>query len=71
MGCGLAKKLREVEYMMEELTGHRLKVVETAGTKIEDILHNSNPWKGKDCERKGCLLCETKGKNWKETDPGV
>merc|ERR1711867_184375 len=24
------------------------------------MLHKSDPWKGRDCERDGCLLCQTK-----------
>ena len=59
-GSSLAKKLRENEFKMEEMTGVRLKIVERAGTKLEDILPVSNPWKGQDCMRQGCKLCDTK-----------
>ena len=47
----LAKELRELEYSLEPIIGHRLKIVEQAGTKLQDLLTSSNPWKGKDCER--------------------
>ena len=55
-GSILAKKLRENQLEMEKMTGRRMKIVERAGEKIEDILHQSNPWSGADCRRKGCLL---------------
>ena len=51
---------------MEYLTGYRLKIVERAGMKLENILHKSNPWSGENCERKSCLLCETKLKTEKK-----
>ena len=35
--------------------------------KIEDLLHASNPWRGKDCGRKDCLLCSTKMKTGKDS----
>jgi hypothetical protein len=65
-GSALAKVLRDIEYDMEKLYGHRLKIVEHPGLKLEDILTQSNPWKGQQCGRENCLLCETKrytGKN--------
>ena len=64
-GSILAKKLREAEEMMENLTGYRLKIVERSGLKLEDILHKSKPWQGQDCDRPGCLLCTTKMKTEK------
>ena len=44
------------------MTGYRLKIVERAGTKLEDILTKSDPWQVKDCNRKGCLLWLTKSR---------
>ena len=61
----LAKKLREAEEKLESLTGYRLKVVERAGAKLEDLLHTNNPWRGKDCGRELCMLCYTKEKTGK------
>ena len=34
--------------------------MERAGTKLEDLLHTSNPWQGEDCGREQCLLDMTK-----------
>ena len=56
----LAKKLREAESSLEQLTGYKLKIVERAGSKLEDLLTRSNPWRGQDCGRSMCLLCQTK-----------
>ena len=59
-GGELARRLREVENQLENQTGYRIKIVERTGTRLEDILHRSNPWRGQDCQRTGCLLCRTK-----------
>ena len=56
----LAKELREMEFKLEDMGGHRLKIVEKAGTKLADLITQSNPWKGQDCARPGCWLCTTK-----------
>ena len=65
---GLAKILREKEEKIVEVTGDRVKVVEKAGRKLEDMIAGKDPWKGADCGRKNCLICSTKtltGKNLK------
>ena len=59
-GGELAKQLREAEENMEKATGYRMKIVEEIGEKVIDKLHSSNPWRGEDCKREGCILCETK-----------
>ena len=59
-GGELAKQLREAEENMEKATGYRMKIVEEIGEKVMDKLHSSNPWRGEDCKREGCILCETK-----------
>ena len=59
--------MREAEEKLGELTGYKLKVVERAGTKLEDILHMSDPWQGIDCGRRSCFLCTTKTKTGKNT----
>ena len=59
-GSKLAKKMRESEIQLEQMTGYRLKIEERGGVKLEDILVKKNPWEGNHCERKRCLLCETK-----------
>ena len=42
----LAKRLRNTEETMEPLTNWKIKFVERAGTKVEEMLHKSNPWQG-------------------------
>ena len=61
----LAKKLREAEEKLESRTGYRLKMVERAGAKLEDLLYTSDPWRGKDCGRELCMLCSSKEKTGK------
>ena len=55
----LAKKIREKEEKIKDITGNRIKVVERAGVKLQDILVK-DPWKGKDCGRQNCFVCTTK-----------
>ena len=65
----LAKELRKKEIELERITGDKVKVVEKAGRKLEDILANGDPWRGLDCGRENCFLCNTKhltGKNKKQ-----
>ena len=50
-GSVLAKRLREAEENLLTSTGYKLKIVERGGTKLEDLLHKSDPWQGQDCER--------------------
>jgi hypothetical protein len=47
---------------METLTGYRTKIVERAGVNLERTLHQSNPWEGKDPQRKGCLCASARQK---------
>ena len=56
----LVRRLREVEERLGETTGYRVKFVEKVGEKLVDLLCQSNPWKGKNCMRGDCVLCETK-----------
>ena len=62
----LAKQMRDAENTLQSMTGYRLKIVERAGTKLEDILTKADPWQGQDCEREKCLLCATKQKTGKQ-----
>ena len=61
----LVKRLREVEEGLASTTGYRVKFVEKVGEKMVDTLCQSNPWRGADCQRKECILCETKLKTGK------
>ena len=64
-GSELAKRLRDAEEKLYTMTGYRLKIVERAGTKLEEILHKADPWQGQDCGREKCLLCITKKRTGK------
>ena len=52
----LVKELRQVEDVMEKLTGTRLKIVEKAGIQLTRILVKSNPWSGSNCQREESLI---------------
>lgn len=65
-GGELAKKLRENEEKVSKINKNRVKIVERAGVKIQDVLTKANPWKGHDCKCKNCLLCHTKIKTGKK-----
>ena len=41
--------------------------MERGGSKLEDLLTQSNPWQGQDCGRSACLLCKTKQRTGKQT----
>ena len=68
VGGELAKQLRQAEEELGARTGYKIKIVERTGTKLEDMLHKSNPWQGQDCGRPQCILCETKQKTGKNMD---
>ena len=59
-GSQLARRMRETELTMEQMSGYKLKIVERGGIKLEHILVKKNPWEGECCDRKSCLLCNTK-----------
>ena len=61
----LARRMRENEEEMQEMTGYRLKIVEKGGTKLVDIFHKANPWSGQERGRKKCLLCISKKRKGK------
>ena len=56
-GGELARRLREEEEKLADVTGYKVKIVERAGQPLKRILHKSNPWEGEDCGRDNCLLC--------------
>ena len=47
----LAADLRKVVLRMKKIVKYNTKIVERGGSKLRHILSNSNPWKGKHCER--------------------
>ena len=64
-GSELAKLLRENEEHLNKITNCKIKIVERACTKLQDLITKSDPWKGMDCSRQNCLLCLTKHKTEK------
>ena len=56
----LAKNLRTKENEIYNITGDKVKIVERVGRKLENILSSRDPWKGLDCGRQNCFLCNTK-----------
>ena len=67
VGSILAKKMRDAENTLQEMTGYRLKIVERAGTKLVDVLTKADPWQGQECGRDKCLLCITKQRTGKQS----
>ena len=57
---GLAKELREVGESLLNLSGMKIKIVEKAGVQLKNILVKTNPWAGTNCQREGCLPCNTR-----------
>ena len=43
------------------MMGFRTKIVEGVGSKLKNLLPNSNPWKGTGCSREGCIPCAQPG----------
>ena len=61
--------MREKEVRLKDITGHKIKIVEKSGMKLEDIIAGKNSWRGADCRRPNCFICNTKtltGKNMKK-----
>ena len=42
-----------------KITGFKVKIVEKSGRAVKNILHKSNPWVEEQCQREGCVPCET------------
>ena len=58
----LAKLIQKAENRFAEM--HKvawIKIVESGGKKLKDMLIDSNPWKETDCERERCITCMTAG----------
>merc|ERR1711911_527563 len=56
----LARRLREADKKLKEVTKDAVKIVERAGTKLRFLLHKSNPFDNgtTKCERTSCLICD-------------
>ena len=59
----LAKNLRKMLQELKPWTQIGIKVVERTGERLEDILHKSDPWDMKDCNRKDCKPFESAAKD--------
>ena len=57
----LEKQLRQIEMRTSEMVGFKTKIVERAGTKLQHLLPNTNPWKGAACGRSNCIPCGQDG----------
>ena len=53
----LAKRLRAEEDRLAGLTGFRVKIVESGGSQLRQVLPNTNPWAGMKCGRSKCWTC--------------
>ena len=60
-GGELAKRLRSIGKRTENMMGFKTKIVEGVGSKLKNLLPNSNPWKGAGCSREGCIPCAQPG----------
>ena len=67
VGIELAKRLRDAKAKIQDMTGYRLRIVERAGLKLEDILNEAKPWLGQVCKRDKCLLCLNKSRTGKNS----
>ena len=45
----LLSRLKEEEAKLADITGYRVKLVESSGTQLSRILCQRNPWAGEDC----------------------
>jgi hypothetical protein len=58
VGGELAKRLRGEEDKLSVLTGFRVKIVESGGTQLKQMLSCVNPWSGVQCNRTDCQTCQ-------------
>ena len=63
VGGELARRLQEVENRMGNITGYRIKIMETSGSQLRRLLPNTNPWSGRDCGRQSCYTCAQGGES--------
>ena len=56
-GGELARRIRQSETQMEQITGYRVKIVERGGVMIKRMVVKTNPWNDGACGRPQCLIC--------------
>ena len=49
--------MREVLQRLEGVVRFKVKVAERTGSKMKDVLSNTNPWAGAHCGRVDCITC--------------
>ena len=59
----LAKNIRRRLLDIEKVGQLKIKLVERAGDKLEELLHRSDAWSDRDCDRADCLPCKSAGEN--------
>ena len=64
----LNKRLQECEDRLGQVTGRRVRMVETAGAQLSQILPNTNPWSGAKCAREDCHTCNQGGNSKRKED---
>ena len=58
VGGELARRIRAEEDKLAAMTGFRVRVVESGGTQIKQLLPCVNPWAGAICGREDCYTCK-------------
>lgn len=59
----MLSKLKKEEKVLQETVGRKLMLVEKTGRQLCNILVKKDPWKGGDCQRSDCFVCEPVGNN--------
>jgi hypothetical protein len=62
-GGSLARSLKLVESRLSTMMGFHFRVVEKAGSKLQQLLSNSNLWAGMNCGRSDCTTCRQGGED--------
>ena len=57
----LAQNIRSRLREIEKVGMLKIKIVERAGEKLVDLLHRSDAWSNRDCNRLDCLPCKSAG----------
>ena len=62
-GGTLATCMKKVIERLTPMLGFKVKVQENAGTRLQHILSNTDPWSGANCGREDCITCNQGGEN--------